>query len=93
MVGAAGANERTVSVAEWEVADPLALVRTASTSSPDCPTVTLLKVRVGDVAPGIGLKVAPLSVEANHCTVAFPSLDSSANVAEEPSSTVWLTGL
>jgi hypothetical protein len=59
----------TVNVAGELVAVPTGLVKTASYSLPLWEIVVAGRARVPEVAPPIGVQVAPLSVEDCHCTV------------------------
>ena len=79
----------TVSVAALLVAVPAELVNTASYLLPLSASVVLATVSVSDVAPVIGVNVAPPSVETCHCTVGVGVPDAAAvNVAVAPTVTV-----
>jgi hypothetical protein len=61
-----------VSVAAFEIAEPQVLVKTARYLFPLEETGGLMKLRVGLVAPGRSLKLAPPFVLTCHCTVGLP---------------------
>jgi hypothetical protein len=68
IIGATGADS-TVSVAAFDVTDPLAFVTTARYRFPSCATETLVSVNVVDVAPLMFENVVPPFVDTCHCTV------------------------
>ena len=54
----------------------------------------MVKVRAVEVAPGMSLKVLPLSVLTCHCTVGVGEpLAAAWKVTEFPSLAVWFVGL
>ena len=89
ITGAVDTGE-TVSVAGALAADPELLVKTASYSLPFWPAAAV-KLYVGDVAPAMGLKPAPLFVLTSHWTVGLP-VAAAVKVAVCPATTLTLVG-
>ena len=82
----------TINVPVVVVAVPCELVNVALKILP-VSVKAVVKLSVGEVAPGTLLKVAPPLVLTNHWTVgAGWPVAAAVNVAVDPAATVWLTG-
>ena len=93
---AAHDGELTVNVTAFVVVEPNAFVNTASNFVPDSATVVAPVDSVLDVAPLIGVNVAPPSVDSDHCTAGaaqFAGVEPAAvNVAAAGAVTVTPAG-